>query len=92
MLSPEQLYELKLKYGSVFQTQLKKDVVVFRELTFSEFDKISEHQNSGESSAEVEDLIIKYAIIYPDDFNLDNYPAGLVSSLAEEILLESRFC
>ncbi|CAB4143347.1 hypothetical protein UFOVP784_121 [uncultured Caudovirales phage] len=91
MIAPEFLYELKSLYGSVFQTYLKKQLVIFRELTFAEFDKITEHQNSGESSAEIEDLIIKIGVIYPEDINVDAYPAGLVSSLAEEILEESGF-
>jgi hypothetical protein len=91
MLNPELLYELKLLYGSVFETNLKKDTIVFRELTFSEFDQITEHQNSGESSAEIEELIIKLGVIYPENIDLDHYPAGLVSSLAEEILHESGF-
>jgi len=91
MLNPELLYELKLLYGSVFETTLKKDTIVFRELTFSEFDQITEHQNSGESSAEIEELIIKLGVIYPENIDLDHYPAGLVSSLAEEILHESGF-
>ena len=91
MLDPEVLYELKLLYGSVFETSLKKDTVIFRELTFSEFDQITEHQKSGESSAEIEELIIKLGVIYPVDIELDHYPAGMVSSLAEEILNESGF-
>jgi hypothetical protein len=91
MINPELLYELKLLYGSVFETSLKKDIVIFRELTFAEFDQITEHQNAGESSVEIEELIIKLGVIYPKDINLDRYPAGMVSSLAEEILQESGF-
>lgn len=91
MVNAEVLYELKLKYGSIFETYLKKDLVIFRELTFAEFDKIAEHESLGESSAEIEDLIIKSAVLYPEDIVLDNYPAGLVASLAEEILQESGF-
>lgn len=91
MLTPEILFNLKQRYGSVFQTSLKKDEIVFRELTFSEFDKIAEHEKSGENQTEIEDLIIKSAVLYPEDIVLDNYPAGLVSSLADEILQESGF-
>jgi hypothetical protein len=91
MLDPEILYKLKEKYGSIFETSLKRDTIIFRELTFAEFDKITEYEISGESSAEIEDLIIKSAVIYPESINLDSYPAGLVSSLAEEILQESGF-
>jgi hypothetical protein len=91
MLTPEQLFKLKSKFGTVFETTLKKETIIFRELTFSEFDRISEHQNSGESNEEIEDLIIKSAVIYPTDLQLDKYPAGMVSALAEEILSESGF-
>lgn len=91
MLTPEQLYKLKLEFGTVFETSLKKETIIFRELTFAEFDKISEHQNAGESNEEIEDLIIKSAVIYPNDLQPDRYPAGLISALAEEILSESGF-
>lgn len=91
MVDPGILYKLKLEYGSIFQTYLKKDLIIFRELTFAEFDKIAEYELSGESSAEIEDLIIKSAVVHPEDIVLDHYPAGLVASLAEEILQESGF-
>lgn len=91
MLDPEKLYELKNKYGSIFQTNLRKEPVVFRELTFAEFDKIAEYESSGESKTEIEDLIIRSAVIYPENMDLDSYPAGLISSLADEILDESGF-
>jgi hypothetical protein len=91
MLDPDILSRLKSKYGSIFQTALKKETIIFRELTFSEFDRISEYEAAGESAAEIEDLIIKSAVIYPENMVLDNYPAGLISSLSEEILQESGF-
>jgi len=92
MISSDLLYELKKKYGSLFQASIKKQEIIFRELTFAEFDKIAEYQLSKEySSADIEDFIIKSAVLYPEDINLDNYPAGQVSSLYEEILGESGF-
>lgn len=91
MLTPEQLYKLKQKFGTVFETYLKNHLIIFRELTFAEFDKISEHQNSGQSNEDIEELIIKSAVIYPENLNLDKYPAGMVSALSEEILSESGF-
>lgn len=92
MISSDLLYELKKKYGSLFQTSIKKQEIIFRELTFAEFDKVAEYQLSKEySSADIEDFIIKSAVLYPEDIDLDNYPAGQVSSLYEEILEESGF-
>lgn len=92
MLTPDILYQIKNRYGSVFQTKIKKETVVFRELTFAEFDKIAQHKFDKDfSAADIEDLIIKYAVVYPENFNSDLYPAGQISSLAEEILEESGF-
>lgn len=92
MITPDLLYQVKKKYGSVFQTQIKNQIILFRELTFAEFDEIAQYQSSSDfSSADIEDLIIKFAVVYPEDFNIDKYPAGMVSSLAEEILEESGF-
>lgn len=92
MLDPSFIFKIKNKYGSIFETSIKKETILFRELTFSEFDHISEFQKNGDSStADIEDLIIKYSVIYPKDFKIDNYPAGLISSLAEEVLEESGF-
>lgn len=92
MLDTEKLYELKKKYGPLFVTRIKGQDVIFRELTFSEFDKISEYQTSSDyTNVDIEDLIIKSAVVFPEDFNCDKYPAGLISSLSEEILEESGF-
>lgn len=92
MITAELLYAVKKQYGSVFQTSLKKQQVLFRELTFAEFDQIAQHQVSGDfSSADVEELIIKFSVVYPENLDINNYPPGLISSLAEEILEESGF-
>jgi len=91
-MEPEFLYEIKKKYGSVFAVNLKGQEIVFRELTFSEFDKITEYKNSESySSTDAEDLIISSAVVYPKDFNLEKLPPGLVSSLAQQIVDFSGF-
>jgi len=91
-MNPDSLHEVKNKYGSVFQTSIRKQEVIFRELTFSEYDKIAEYERSVDhSSADVEELIIKFAVIHPENIDVDSYPPGIVSRLAEEILEESGF-
>lgn len=92
MLTPDILYQIKNKYGSVFQTVIKKQIILFRELTFAEFDKIAQYRSDDEfSTADIEELIIQYGVVYPESFNFDSFPAGQISSLAEEILEESGF-
>lgn len=92
MVTAELLYAVKKQYGSVFQTSLRNQEVIFRELTFAEFDQIAQHQSSSDfSSTDVEELIITFAVVYPESIDVNKYPPGMVSSLAEEILEESGF-
>lgn len=92
MIYADLLYKIKKQYGSVFETSIKGQSILFRELTFAEFDQIAQHQISSEySSADVEEMIINYGVVYPENFDLNKYPPGIISSLAEEILEESGF-
>jgi hypothetical protein len=91
-MEPEKLYEIKKKYGSVFAVNVKGQDVVFRELTFNEYDKVVEYKNSDDkSSADAEDLIISAAVVYPENFNFEKLPPGLITSLAQEIIDFSGF-
>lgn len=92
MLDAEKILELKNKYGPIFTASIKGQIIVFRELKFSEFDYIALLQESQDgSTVDSEDEIIKTAVVYPEDFNVDKIQAGLVSSLAQEILDASGF-
>lgn len=91
-MQPELLYNLKKKYGSVFSVDLKGQEVIFRELTFNEFDKITEYKNSEiAASTDAEDLIISSAVVYPKNFNFEKLSPGLISSLAQQIIDFSGF-
>lgn len=91
-MEPDKLHDVKKKYGSIFTTSVKGEEVVFRELTFNEYDKIVEYQNSEDyTSLDAEDLVIKYAVVYPEDFSIEKLPPGLVSSLAKQIVDLSGF-
>ena len=91
-MEPDKLYEIKKKYGSIFTASIKGQDIVFRELTFNEYDQIVEYQNSEDyTSLDSEDLVIKYAVVYPEDFSVDKLPPGIVSSLAKQIVDVSGF-
>jgi hypothetical protein len=92
MINSEVFLELKLKYGPLYSVSVKGIDLLFRELTFAEFDKIDKLQDSGDfSSADAEDYILECTIVYPENFNLNKIPAGAVSSLSQEILDASGF-
>jgi hypothetical protein len=91
-MEPDFLYAIKKKYGSVFAVNIKGQEVVFRELTFNEYDKVVEYKNSEDkSSVDAEDFIISSAVVYPDKFDINKLPAGTISSLAQEIIDFSGF-
>jgi hypothetical protein len=92
MIDSEVLVELKQKYGPLFATSIKGIDLLFRELTFEEYDKIVKIQDgSNFSSADAEDKILETTIVYPDLKALDRIPAGAISSLAAEVLDASGF-
>lgn len=91
-MDDEVLLELKFKYGPLYAVNVKGIDLLFRELTFSEFDKIGKIQDAdGYSSADSEDYVLQTTIVYPENFNIDRIPAGTVSSLSETIIEASGF-
>lgn len=87
MVDPEIVSELKNKYGPLFAFSIKGIDLLFRQLTFEEYDLIILGQNSGFlSSADVEDKIIEKTLVHPDQSFLERIPAGAVSSIAQEVI------
>jgi len=86
----EEVFELKTKYGNIYSVQIKNYDLVFRELTFKEYDEILYLKDLEDySSADIEDLILQFAIVYPKDFDINKIPPGNVSSLAQNVLDQS---
>lgn len=81
--------ENKKKYGRVFSVPLNHKVeCIFRPLTIGEYESI---ENITElSSAELEDLVVKTCVFWPEDFQSDSFPAGIITSLSDEILESSN--
>lgn len=80
MLSPtDELIQLwKQKFGPIYQV----DEFIFRAATLQEAGYIF---LSKSSSAEKEEHLVKCAILWPEDFEIDDAPAGIISAIAEEI-------
>lgn len=87
MIDSDIVFKLKEKYGNIYSVNIKGVEVVFRELTFQEYKKILYLRELNDfSSADIEDVIISYSIVYPEDFDWNKIPAGNVSALAEDVL------
>ena len=80
MITDDLLLELRQKYGPLFSAEIRGNTVLFREITFNEFDRIIQIQDLQDgSSVDSEDEIIKTAVVYPEDYDADRMPAGIVS-------------
>lgn len=92
MIDTEVLLALKQKHGPLYNTQVKGFDLLFKELTFAQYDEIVTIQNSeGYSSADAEDIILQRTIVYPENFDIYKIPAGAISALSQEILDASGF-
>jgi hypothetical protein len=81
------IFSFKEKYGNVYSAEIKGIEVVFRELTFYEYKKILYLKDLYDySSADIEDYILQYSVVYPEDFDINKIPPGNVSALAEKVL------
>jgi hypothetical protein len=76
--------EARRRYGEVFSVEARGITYVFRPLTHIEFRDITENEEL--TSAEVEDEIVKTAVIYPTDLDLDYVPAGIITSVFNEVM------
>lgn len=87
MLSANELFALKSKYGNIYSVTIKKQEVIFRELTFKEYENILYLKTLNDiDSSDIEDFILQYAVVYPDGFDTMSIPPGNVSTLSAEIL------
>lgn len=85
----EQLESWKAQYGNVYNVTIRGIDYIFRELTYAEHDAAIAVERASDS-ASAEDEVVLTALLYPTA-NFDRMPAGIVSSLADEILEFSGF-
>jgi hypothetical protein len=87
MIDSELIFNFKKKYGNIYSVNVKNITLIFRELTFKEYSQVLSYQDLDDSSSvDLEDLILSFGIIYPEDFDIYKIPPGNVSSLAQDIL------
>lgn len=87
MVDSDLVFKLKEKYGNIYLVNIRGIDLIFRELTFQEYKKILYLKDlDGFSSADIEDIIISYSIVYPENFDINKIPAGNVSALSQDVL------
>lgn len=88
--SSEQIAKWKKEHGHIFSMQIGSTEFIFREITFNEFDEVIAFQEL-EDSAAAEDFLVRLALLYPQmqQKDFDKLPAGVISSIADEVLSAS---
>lgn len=86
--SPEFLAINRQAFGEIYLMEGPKSVYVFRPLTFDEIDTLLAHKEL--STMDAEDLVVRFGVIWPEDFDPEFEKPGIVSNLAEGILNNSH--
>ena len=75
------------KYSAVFFSEIDGQLYSYRPLGRKEYKDILSNENLNEWDKQ--DAIVKTAIIYPTNFNLDDCPAGVPDQLCNDIIEKS---
>lgn len=80
----------RLEYGRLFTATLRGDEYTFRPLTIDEYNYIIACE-SYDSQVDSEAIVVQTALLEPDYDYVESQPAGVITSLASEILSSSGF-
>lgn len=86
MVAQEQLREWKGTYSHIYSVTIDDYTFIYRRVTVAEHRGIA---NSSSTSCELEDNLIRTAVLYPEKLDLDNVPAMVPTVLAGHILASS---
>jgi hypothetical protein len=75
----------KYQYDEIFSLEANGIFFVFRALTFAEYDHILLLIDDDSSSVDLEDALIKDALLWPQDFDPNVISPGVVANIANEI-------
>ncbi len=75
------------KYSAVFFSEIEGQLFSYRPLGRKEYKDIVTNDNLDEWDKQ--DAIVKTALVYPVDFDLDNCPAGIPDKLCNDIIEKS---
>ena len=83
----ELLIKFREKHRNVYMYQSDDNVFFYRPLSRAEYKTL--FNNDKINDMDREDVIVNTCLLYPEDFDMDNCEAGLVTNLAEQIMKNS---
>lgn len=89
MTNQEQINLWKREYGRIFSISVRGVDYVFRAITFAEYDEAA----AVEDTVDAEDFLVSIALLSPpaDSVEFNRIPAGVITTIAEEVLEVSGF-
>ena len=81
---PEKLYSWKVEYGDIGAVEIDGHTFYFRALTTNEYRSIASLKEVPEIY--LEDEVLRRVVLYPEDFNPDDYSAGVPMTLSHAIV------
>lgn len=75
------------EYDNIFFSEIDQQIFIYKPLGRKAYKDIVNNQNI--SDLDKEDLICEETVIWPENYNADDYDAGIPSKLYEEILVNS---
>lgn len=90
MADQEDIKRWKEEYGRIFSVHLVGIDFIFHALSYDQYEEF-ERRLENEGATEAEEHILSSGLLHPLDVDFDSQPAGVVSTLAEEILDISGF-
>lgn len=88
--SDQQIIDWKKEFKEVFSITAKGQLYYFRSLRVAELEALPLGKD-GVGALDVEDLVLGLGILWPTAIEFDSIPAGIASTISEEILTASGF-
>lgn len=90
--TPSEIVAWKNQYGRIYSIDFGTELYIFRAITYREFVDIEScRETEGFSDLDVEELIVKSTLLFPQDLDFDSPPAGFISGLANEVFHMSGY-
>lgn len=89
MIPSDKVAEWKVQHGRVFSVVAGGEDYAFRAVSEAEYDVVLKHKHW--TSADAEDHLVRLALLWPEDFDIDSVRPGIVTTIAEEITEVSGF-
>jgi hypothetical protein len=81
----ELIAEWKREYDEILSVEMGGHFLVYRSISFDELDQITRSVTKDSSSIDIEDDLVKLAVLWPIGFDPNHYKPGLITTLSNKV-------